>query len=379
MKLTSLPIFILSPLFLLVGCSEEPNSVGRNVLPPQDELTIDSLATTATSASSYRYAIPGLSNRLLLGRTADLEARTLLQFTGILSGLSGITIDSASLKLNINYRFKSLDGTLSFTVQQFLRPWNEGTFTWDSLTSGTVNDTIDTTFVKAITSEDSILVVRLDNLVGKWYRNGLTSPDGIILKPAISANTIIGFASYSDGSTSLDPELFISYHDSVKRDSLRLRPIQRSFVANTALPTTSPYSFVQAGVAYRGRLMFDVSALPRSASITQASMEIVVDTSMSFFGSSLHDSLGLHLILDGSTPPKLSGTLTFGRSKDTSKTIYRFDMRNVVQQWVTGRTNYGIVLRSSDETASLDRFAVYGNSAAADLRPKLKIIYTVLP
>jgi hypothetical protein len=370
-------------LRLLSGCSDDPNAVGLNMLPPKDVLKIDSAETRATSDTTFLYRTSGSSTRLLLGSYQNLRARMLLQFAGFSAIPVNAIIDSATLNFNISYRFKaSTRNFLAFEVHKMLRGWSEQTFTWDSSdVPGTYRSTSDTIFENFITIQDTIVSLRIDNLVHEWIQSGNNSPEGVIFIPdTISTNIVLGI---SNDAVSTVPTLTVAYHSpSDTTLTLKLSPLQSTSVGNGNPPVSSTMRYIQAGVAYRALLRFDslVSVVPSKVSVLQATLEIATDTVSSIFNDVSHDSILVYLLKDN-TPPytnEVLGTLCIPAYNGVQK-IFRSDIRNMVQQWVTQGPNYGIAIRTFNEFTSLDRVALYNSKAAPSLKPKLKIVYTILP
>src|ERR1041385_7605187 len=273
MNRISLCAFILSLSLMLSSCSDEPNAVGINLIPPNDAIKIDSLETTATFDTTFLFRTTGSSSKLLVGNYNNgtgqhLKARTLLQFSGFLSVPPGFQIDSAILRLTADYRFKDSTGILGFEVHEMVRPWNEATFTWDSSnSSGAFQTVADTSFLKAITPQDTVIRIRIDTLVRDWVRTSNNAPYGIILIPdSISTNIVLGFRN-EDQATA--PRLTIIYHDTSTSDSLVLLPTQTMFVGDGDIPVSTSLRYLQSGVAFRDLIRFDslVSALPRNVII----------------------------------------------------------------------------------------------------------------
>ena len=382
-----------SPSFTLVAllsmflsrCSDDPNNVGINILPQKDALKADSVEIKATSDTTFLFRTSGSPTRLLIGSYQNLRARTLLQFAGFSAIPVNAIIDSATLALNISYRFKDSTGNLGFEVHEMLHAWNEQTFTWDSSNvPGTYRSTSDTTFLKAITIQDSIVKLRIDNLVSKWVLSGTNSPEGLIFIPdSISTNIVLGI---SNDVASTAPNLRVAYHNASDTTltllTLSFIPLQSSFVANGGPPLSSTVRYLQAGVAYRELMRFDSlsTVVPKKVSILQATLEVAADPASSLLNSASHDSILVYFLRDNTSPyvTQALGTLCVPAYNGTQK-IFRSDIKNIVQQWVTHEPNYGIVFRTYNEFISLDRVALYGSNAAFSLKPKLKIVYTILP
>lgn len=365
---------------LAAGCSNDPNDTGKNLISPSDTLKFGTLVATSTSDTTILYRITTSSNDLI-GAYQDLQARSVLQFSGILSIPSNARIDSAVLTIYAPYRFKDSSGTLGFFVYRMLRTWTAGSLSWDSSqVPGTYADAADTSFLGIVAAGDTTVNARIDNVVRTWISEGVDAPDGIILIPdSISTTMIVG--SGSNAAIDTRPLLTVVYQDSL--DSVRTfsaRTLQREFIANRSVSQIIPATYVQAGVGYRGWVRFDTLLLPSRVSITQALLEIPVDLSASMLNSLTRDTLVAYLERKNTAPyDSLALPTICSPTLQSGVRVYSADIKSIVQVWVTRQPNYGIVLQALGEAYTLDRFTLYPSSSPANLRPSLRITYTILP
>ena len=375
-RLSTIFLFVL----LVTGCSDEPNSVGVGLLPRIDGLRVDSLRATALSSSNHRSNVTGTSTIILLGRSGTLEARTLLQFIGFPTTRMSSVVDSAVLSFTIASRFLDSIGTVALEVHRMNRSWAEASLTWDSLGPANLySDTVDARINVAVSPADSVLRIRVDSVAAHWLRDGNSSPYGIILIPAVSLRPVVlGLRNLDLITGTLFPRLTVAYHDTLGADSLNLTAYQGFFAGDCPAPAAAPTRiYLQAGVAYRGKLLFNVASIPKNASISSATLELHVDPALSLLNQYSRDSLVASFLPDSTKKDSIIYA-TLG-VPSVSMTTFTFDVRNIVQNWVIGKPNQGIVLRAYGETWTFDRFALYDAYAAANLRPRLTIKYTVLP
>lgn len=367
-------------MILAAGCSDDPNSVGSGLLPPADSVKIFSKEVFATSSSNYLQRISGNRTRLLVGKNPSYEAVTLLKFSGITQLQPSDTIVKAELKFSVTYRFPDTAGFFNMEARRFLRGFSQSTFTWDSLQSGDVGDTVGTLSTMLITPSDSILSLPLR----KDYVQQITDSSSALihLSSTAAAQLIIGLDNYEDYLFYNGPKLVIAVYDS-SLDSIvtiTYNASQQMFVANDNISVPAQRLFVQSGVSRRAIVKFNVSSIKSSASITQATMVVRLDSALSLRGSFATNLLYANLLLDSLSPPKISSLSTSATlSSDSLGPVLKFDVKNIVQQWVTGHTNYGVVLRPLEEYVALDRYVLYGANADTLRRPKLFVTYTVVP
>jgi hypothetical protein len=369
-----IPFISILILLYMNGCADDPpNAVGTGILPARDGFNIISFDTTASLSNTYLNRISGASTVLMLGKYQDNEASSLLSFLIDSTKYAGMRLDSATLSFRISYKFKDSTGTLGFQIRNMRSSWTPGTYTWDSLTTSSYSDTVLGNYTFAIHPGDSTLSIRLDtNVVRSWIGNNNSN---IILLPTNASTMMLGLASVNSSLTYL-PKLSIAYHDTV--DSTYVDSIfttTKVFVANNQLPTTTQHFFAQGSVADRGILKFDVSRIPKNVSITEATLRLIMDTTLGVRGYASNDSLMAEIALDDSIKPLVGGLYGMGTIKKDTVT---FSIASIVQQWVTKQSNYGVVIQVYGEYINFDRYSFYDKTALPSLRPKLTVKYSVV-
>ncbi|MBI3194656.1 MAG: DNRLRE domain-containing protein, partial [Ignavibacteriae bacterium] len=351
-----------------------------------DSVGIRTFLTVTTFDTSYQSRIIGGSTRQLIGKDEGIEARAIFQFSGIPTNASSAIIDTAILRFPITYRFKDSTGEFGLHIGRMLRSWTKDSLNWDSTNVSSLIDTTNgNTFLKDIKKEDSTLEISVDAIIKKWFQDTLKliSPYGIVLIPTSTSKIILGCSAIYVSSTDSRPELYISYRDtSNTRSTLTLKPFQQVFVADGVIPTTTDSLFyLQAGIAYRGKLKFDLSSIPKQSSITAATLQLSLEKNQSVRNAYTSNSFIAHLDLEGTSPPKLSSLTATGSFASDTTTTLSLDVKTLVQQLVSKRVpNNGFILRAGNEFISVDRYAFYSNVASdSTLRPQLKITYTILP
>lgn len=380
MKLSRLFLFVPLTItaFFYTGCSNDPNSVGISLLPPQDSIKITTISVPANFDLSFLYRTNGTSSPLLTGMSNGIEARTLLGFAGISAIPTTATIDSAILTLNINYRFHDPTGTLAFEVHKVTAAVNPATFRWDSSNvPGVYSDTISGRFIKNISPLDSSIRVSLDStLIRQW---SVVNSGVIIFLPA--GTIVAGFTYAANLFADYRPLLTVSYHDTAGTPgTFSTRSIWGVFVADGAIPTPSDRITLQAGVSERGLVRFDSLAIPRGASITQAIFQVALDTVQSLTNEFTTNTIDAFLTRKSSYPyDSLILGVTLTPAVDNGQRVYQANVRFIIQQWFLRQSNNGVVLRATGEQTRLDRFVLHGVNSAPALRPKLLITYSLLP
>jgi hypothetical protein len=370
-------LFLLIALLAWAGCSEDPGTVGIGVLPPQDTLKVFSYETYASSDTTIMRRVVGGSTSMLLGTYESIEARTIFSFAGMSVIPQSAVLDSARLTLHINYRFRDSSGIVGFEAHRFARGFSGTGFSWDTAAAaGAYSDTISAALLESISPADTVISVLLDTaLIRMWISADAGS---LLLIP--TGNFVVGISplsatTYGDARPKL--EIYYNGNDTLP---VTFRTSAGLFVANgsaTELPGTMT---LQSAVAFRGIVRFDSIAIPKRVSVTKALLQFAADTAAAELNGYSNDNVTAYL-LRKNVPPfdSLAIATACGAAYDGSQKIYVADVKAIVQQWLLKEPNYGFLLRTAGELATLDRIVLYGAAASPALRPKLTITYTVLP
>lgn len=394
-------IFLLcSALFILscfIGCTEEPNSVGNNLIDDKDKFLLRKDSLTAVSDTTFNVAVVnGYGSSMLVGKTSDAEAKTLLKFdySTILDSLKTATFDTAYLRITVNYTWKTPPSQCE--IHEVLSPWSYNSITKDSLPSlqigtgvvGTISDTL---------SYSKETYVKLDTtIVRKWIATYLDSSKprfqgfALQMKSGSSSSGFSGIYPMNTSST-VAPLLRIKYTSkSGRRDSLDFYAGQSTFLATVNYTPQQSSIEIRGGVAIRSRVRFAFSdSLKQSKpTINNALLELTQYNTPSQLGVGTADTIIATLgIKATSQAPDTSNTsiYVYGKRKDgpsTTNPVYIFDVTKIAQIWVndTAKThiqNEGIVLRTAADNSSVDRM-VFFSSKDADVskRPKLYLMYS---
>ena len=375
-----------SPLFLLIlfiplieACSDDPNAIGIALIPKRDAITLVADTIHAVTSGTDTAHIQVTSTTLLLGTYHPFEARTLLEFDGIPADQPLATIDSAVLTLHIDYHFRDSAGAFGFTIHRLLQSWNSTSLTWINLVPDSLyNRTADTTFLATVQAGDTILTVHIDSVVRSWFHAQNSAPFGIILIPSPVENLVLGLGNYVSNAD-YRPLLTIGYHTASDSTLLPLNASQLLSLVNSDRPAPTDTVYIQAGIAYRGHVKFDLGSLPKNVSITSATMNLFLNSSSSLRNSYTVNSIIANPALDSSSLPGLSTLSTIGTPDANDSSMFDFDIKSFVQQWIATSPNYGMMLRAYNEYISLDGFVFYGANANAAHRPRLTITYTRFP
>lgn len=375
---------------LLYACSDDPSSVGLNLLdqdiPKFD--TINSIDGSFTQTSSYfKKVVPlGASPRLLVGKSAELTAHTLLLQGFLLpdsikNGFKedSLTIDKAYIELFPNYLYPGSDSlaNFDFTVQKILSSWSSSTFTADSF-SVLQFDAADLSSNKEF--GDSIYSFDIPLDFARGIIDFALNPDsvpyyGVLISPTASSQKIVGFNGFTPFQE-LDSRLKIIVSKAGEyTDTLTGFTASDISVVIGESPQPDPgYIILQSSVIINSRLYFDLSAIPENVSINRAVLTLYADSTKNVFGSQFDNAVIAYTVLNSETDS--ISTSLFARLEG-SESKYSGNITSILKYWLLENRNYGMILRPDTEQNGLELFYIYG-SEAADItkRPYLEIIYS---
>ncbi|TAL70759.1 MAG: hypothetical protein EPN82_01305 [Bacteroidetes bacterium] len=392
-------------IFLLVSCNDEPTYMGSSLL--LDTISIISVSTEDTtlieSSNSFLYRLEIFNAGVMfLGKYNDLEAISMIRFSGIPDTLGSITeadIDSVTLTLPLmRYAYGDdtlLSHSLSFKVYKVMKYWTNKT-NWDTIfPSGSTTDYFDTkvlgTFDGEISQEDEMkpMTLQIDKqLIAEWFKLSADSATagtiwGIALVPDINSSVIRTLSAQAIDELRIHPYLRITYRK--KQDTLDTLILQSAIdasVTNSNPPDENTLT-VQGGISSRFKLSFDISIIPDEAAIHVAELDLHINKSASQYGNyNLDSTIAASLYLDSSYTSSFGNY--YGGNDSNNRELYKFPkITSAVQYWVT-HGKKGVLVFSpegfSNEYREFDKMVFYGMQTP-DLtkRPAMRIIYSTRP
>lgn len=387
-KRLALFLLVVFIVFHHISCSDEPSSLGSNLLN-QDVINILSLDSEKDSLFQsygvYRQVF-SLSNadRLLLGRKDNAEASILIRFLIYLNDSittqlknNQLVVTDAFIQFTKNYSFGDSLAPVDYTVHKILSSWSTG-FTSDSLSLLSF-DANDISYNKVFS--DSINSFKLDNsVVYSWLKAHADSDfsvnNGLYIKASLSSNKIIGFQALSTLDVPL-PYLFtVIEKPGVYVDTLKFFPsVDLSVIIGTIADVGSENFAVQSGINSLAKIFFDLSNLPRSAVINNAVLTLTLDTLKTVTGSSFSNSLRVNYLTDSANLVIDSTSLIF---MDRVNHTFRATVTSYIQQNLIKKNYQGFLISAADKMNGMELFALRGSNASIYAeRPKLEIIYTM--
>jgi hypothetical protein len=383
-------------LILIIGCEPDPTSIGEDLLPPGDFLSLVNVNSFTENweitSSNYEYDSLnfGRSQYLLLGRNQDAEASILIKFymelpDSVKDQLERDSIEVVSAKVEFTpfYNLGNEDASYDFTVHKINEFWQYDGFNSDSLNNLDYDET-DMAISKEIT--DSIVTIQLDpGVVYNWLRSRVDTSsfyydnEGMLIKPGAGmTDKVVGFLS-SNGSYygtvplySIVVKKFGGFQDTLRQSYIR----DDVHVIDGQLPEAPEGKMrLYSGLGGRSRISFDFSSLPSKVIINKATMQIFIDSVLTVQGTPAMDSIEISLISDTTDETVYTGIPPVYLHRSTK--YYSGEVYSLIQKIVNGYDFKGFRLRATDEYRSLNQTVLYGPSEIDSLKkPMITIIYS---
>lgn len=375
---------------LLAACSESitnPDTPGSGLLIR--DVVIRDTVVTAISDTTFLHRIaadPFLLSPLtrdLVGKDGSYKAYAAIRFS-VVSPRDTITVLSATMILRLITWQGDTTGLFSFNVHSINTGWREDTLRWNQVNSPGFFDPalIKGEYSGRLSADTEYIRVTLDTaMVREWFRTNTTANNGILLVPKPNCTMIRGIGAFDVDADTVQPSLQVIARgpNAAKNDTIMIRIGSDSYVADAdPFPLNPERILTQAGIAYRSKLLFDVSQIPRGSIISSAQLlleGIPGANRISKFTTTPQPIVNALLSADSTN---FESTFAAGSIAGTGNS-FAFDVRRQVQLWVNGH-NYGLILRqpTTNELSTLDLFTFYSNNAPnPDLRPRIKLKYTV--
>lgn len=386
-------ILCLSGLYL-VGCSDDPTSLGKNFFTGQG-LKLDSLILVGTpdtaTAKTYYTPTPHYGVRyLLVGRSQadNLEAQTLLNFNPKLVAYNDLfrantnPIDSAQLILNPLYQYGAdTTETMTITGHVVNSIWNYSTVTVDTTISYDANP-----IFTANLNDTSTIIPLNKNVVFNWFLASLdTNPVGVnyglLLKPTGNISKhIVGLEALTS-SASYPPTLKVYVHrNGAAVDSFSYYVNTNTHLVYPARHDSVSGIILQSGVASKAFLQFKLNQLPKDVIINSAYLTLHQDTLNSKYGSvggSLFTS-ACYAYADsvGASEP-LTVDYNYYGALSSSNGVSTANIFGIVNRFYLLGQDARIILRNSYYEDGVEKYLFYDpQTADRSKRPLLKIYYT---
>lgn len=380
----ALPLLILlGATTLLTSCAEDENPVGFD----RSGRSIDSQVREVTLNADSSYAVlaspaTGTSRSILVGSDAQTRMVGLIRFDSIPD-----TTDLSRAYLRIHLRM-GRGSALSLSLRQIEEEdadWTASDVEWPGPAAKpeplSTLTRIPTSTIEADSTDSAAFAVPLD-LLRAWKAdpdgNGgfqIASDSGTGTARIISHNDVLYGVTYRIAT----PSLHLVYQDSERDETIVLASAD-AYVVEDLRPEperSESTAWVTAGPATRLRLHFGLEPLLTSfpdASIVRATLILPVAQTEIIASDPM--LLGAYAVTDTSGSLAASA---IGLSNDITDP-FDLEIGSLVQSWVNGGSNFGLVVRANDEVSTMEGILFHTASAAADtLRPRLRIVFVGPP
>lgn len=396
MKKQLLLIFVLL-IFLLMACSDSPNSLGNDTLEqdfPGDLISLKEFDSHTIELNQEFDSFIGndtldfsSAERVLLGKFEDITIQALIRFNlapsaSVITNLKEdkIVIHDVYVKLLQDYMLESRDKIVDFTSHRILESWASEKFDIDSLNNLKYSNESISQNIKV---DSSYISFNLDkNTVREWLEDNITNVFkynfGILLKPTLNFNTVVGFLGRSplidEGSAQIN--IVTKNLADNKLDTLKYNAALDVFVLDKKTFTKdSDKLIVQGGIPVHSKFKFDVNQLPQKIAVNKAELTFTYDELKSKLNALDTDSIFVSLYAD-SLQKNISRSYVTLLSKKTGKLVA--DFTNILQFMINNPTqNFGMRLSVMGQENSISKYVLYSNKESEKSKqPKLKIYYT---
>ena len=372
------------------SCKDNPTLVGANLLK-NDYINVKQLDSYSDSlhqtSSYYKKVIPlGASGTILIGNAANVQASSLILYAiylpdSIITDLNNnaVNVVSSTIHLTPVYTFGDSTASFDFSVHKVNSAWTSLGFDADSL-PGLVYDRTDVSLNHQFS--DTLVTVDVSNSTAtNWLKevadSTYSSDHGIYLLPASNAKKVVGFESYTSGTTLGTSLHLVIQKTGVYSDTLIFYPSQVvSVVTGNPPAAVTGDMFIQSSLTLNSKIWFDVSSIPKNALINNAELTLTRDSVSTITGSSYTNSLFVYLLADSTTETLSDSTQILTLSG--SSNIFQGNITPYIQSWVDKGNNQGLLIKAASQISGLELFAIKNSSAAnLSVRPRLQITYTI--
>ncbi|MGB9701717.1 MAG: hypothetical protein ACPL1A_03195 [Candidatus Kapaibacteriota bacterium] len=391
-------IFPLISLLALFSCNELPTDVGFKLI--NDTITVKVLSSDTLNLIYKTETLeksPSVVNASILfcGVANQTEALSIIRFAFIPDTLSYLTEnDIISAKFFIYPSRYALGDTnnanFGFNVKKVENYWSVNS-NWDSVSVPGFFSRDVGNYSGAIQLKDTMNSVSLDldkKLITEWLQlrpdtNAAVINWGIALIPNPNSNVIYSFGGEGVGNNTPTkiPLIQVIYKDKNSNlDTFYLYSALNASFIKYPKPADDAI-LIQGGLDVRTNLYFDISQIPKLASISKMELELTLDKNKTILGNTtLKDVFRIDFVSDSLGA---QGNYYYYASKiDSNSYVYRCpSVTSAAELWNRFDGKGKLQIRASDFTSQyqqLDKLVFYGlNDTDPSKRPKVKIIYTM--
>jgi hypothetical protein len=391
---------IASMLFLITGCNDTPNSVGKGSQNKTDygAVQIDTFYATGHSSDTTLLSTSA-SDRFMVGKFKTYQAWACLKFYQWPDSLVGVKITSATIQLKGVYHFGDSLAPFAFNAYRAMSDlFISDSLTYDSLNLNSVNSPAGVYYnrsplpiqtVLPVGDTESITINILDTtMLREWFSTNtdtMNLNDGLVIRPT-NSKIIKGFYSFGNTDTALLPTLYVNYIDTNNNFLSYSHKVGLSKYVSTvdkaSLIADNNLMYVQNGISYRGLVSFDsISKISSNwpVSIFRAVLQVTLNPSQSSsqFNPFAHDSMYALSVGINDKSDGITYSLSQLSIDSAGHSIYSFDARQIAIRWLSNASIRKVALSGFAEIESFDLHALYGAIPDKKLKPRIIITYSV--
>ncbi len=426
-------IIVLGALLVTTGCNDQPTDLGKefssdtlnSYLITSDDTTLIT-NVTADWQPAFIGSAPagGLYNRgfTYVGNHGGVNARSHMRFgiplNDTLVSEDQVSISDATLRIYLRrYYWGDPSQGMHFSVRPIMQSWNRASTTIDTLNEMASQAPLYGEPIAVVSSPiewSTSTFVPIDiplestDFLKEWFVLGATTATfeqihGLaLLSPEGQGDAILQLAAGVPGDSEVPPsELIVTY----SIDGMDESTTQTLEAIQDGAYLTRPNSdvqqslegslFAQGGIIGRSKMQFDVSMIPPLSSINKAELILTLNRNLLDFGYYIGDSTGSDIgqnqqygvttrtfLYEAADSSSYNSALFVDLLEQVGESdTYSADrLASLVELWVRGQENNGLILRVENEVSQLNRWVFYGPDAIEPtLRPVLRIHYTTRP
>ncbi|MBN1562141.1 DNRLRE domain-containing protein [candidate division KSB1 bacterium] len=400
-KILALIVIIIS-FFRCTNNKPLPNGYELLDLDNQSELA-PPITLRPTHVGCYWSCQPaGDKSTLLLGSGKDAQSFVVFQCRNLNKVDSAATVVSAKLAMRSSFHVGE-ESALTVTAHQVIDEWDESTVLWQDIEDSYIVEPVETFEFTPRDTTWQIIPIANVAFIEEWIQDSYRSTTeiyGLLLKFDRARG---GAVFYSSEATVYTPYVEIV----TQREQVGLDTTYAYFSHDASLvqnQTNSPAETLERdpatlrvgnGTGYKSLLQFDLSQIPREATIHQALLTLAIDQAEIYMpGESFGEtfSVAAHAVAADSLWEPTAIKIDSSRSAAVDvaaggSEAFAFDskspvqnMSRIVQRWVSEITpNYGMLIYPYNQNSDFQEMAFMSGVTDTSSAPTLKITYSLLP